>query len=142
MTDARVWRMARLTALVAEDEPFLRGLVAGVIERLGVDVTCVTCGDEMLARIADHARFDVIVTDVAMPWMTGLHVMHSVRTAGMTSPVVVITALSDPRIPAQVASLGVHAVLLFKPFSLAALHHALAEATGHGVMHVPAVPPP
>lgn len=134
--------MTRLTALVAEDEPLLRGLVAGVIERLDVDVTCVASGDEMLERIADHARFDVIVTDVAMPWMTGLHVMHSARTAGMTSPVVVITALSDPRIPAQVASLGEQAVLLFKPFSLAALYHALDEATGHGLMHVPEEPPP
>lgn len=126
--------MTRLTALVADDEPLMLGLVAGVIERLDVDVLRATSGDELLEHIADHGPFHVIVTDVAMPWMTGLHVMHSVRMAGMTSPVVVITGLADPKIRVQVASLGAHAVLLRKPFSLVALYDALEQATGLGVM--------
>ncbi|HVK85986.1 MAG TPA: hypothetical protein VM513_17820, partial [Kofleriaceae bacterium] len=46
-----------------------------------------------------------IVTDISMPWMTGLQVMHSARAAGLRVPIIVMTALRDPTIPEQVASL-------------------------------------
>jgi DNA-binding response OmpR family regulator len=69
-----------------------------------------------------------------MPWMTGLQVMHSARTAGLPVPVVVMTALRDPGIDDQVKSLGEHARLIRKPFTyndlVAALHEVL-----HGAQH-------
>jgi DNA-binding response OmpR family regulator len=61
-----------------------------------------------------------------MPWMSGLQAMRSTRAAGLATSVIVMTALTDPRIPAQVKSLGDNAVLLRKPFELSELESAVS----------------
>jgi len=109
--------------LVADDDPVTLSLVAGTITRLGYEVACAEDGDSLLQRAADDGPFDVIVTDVAMPWMSGLQVASSLRTAGLPTPVLVMTAL--PLEPDLVARLGAGAVLLRKPFHLKDLVCAL-----------------
>jgi DNA-binding response OmpR family regulator len=59
------------------------------------------------------------VTDIAMPWMTGVQAIHAARTAGLGTSVLVMTALRDDSIPARVKALGRNAALLHKPFALA-----------------------
>lgn len=82
-------------------------------------------GGELLETIANAGPFDAIVTDISMPWMSGLQVMQSARTAGLPVPVVVMTGLRDSDLPERVAALGARAVLLYKPFSIGALFGAL-----------------
>jgi len=120
--------MVRLRALVADDNADLLEVVSHVLEQVGLDVVRASCGAELLERLAADGPFDVVVTDVAMPWMTGLHVMHSARAAGLTCPVIVMTVLRDAKTNAQVASLGEDVHLLAKPFSLARLRAALFES--------------
>lgn len=117
--------MERLRALVADDDPEMLSLVSKAVRQFGADVAAVSSGGELLETIANAGPFDVIITDISMPWMTGLQVMHSARTAGLPSPVVVMTALRDPTLPQQVTSLGAHAELLHKPFSIHELYAAL-----------------
>jgi CheY-like chemotaxis protein len=118
--------MPKLRVLVADDDGEMLNLVGKALRQFyDADVVAVTSGGELLEKIANDGAFDVIVTDVSMPWMTGLHVMHSARTAGMPVPVVVMTALRDPTMPEQVASLGARAELLHKPFSIVELFAAL-----------------
>lgn len=117
--------MATLRALVADDDTELLSLVTEALTKLGADVVAVTSGGELLEKLANAGRFDVIVTDISMPWMTGLQVMQSARTAGLPVPVVVMTALRDPELPAQVRSLGSRAELLHKPFSVNDLRAAV-----------------
>ena len=114
-----------MRALVADDDSELLDLVCCAIKRLGIDVVCVPCGDLLLDKIANHGPFDLIVTDVQMPWMTGIQVMHSARAAGLPVPVVVMTASRDAAFPGQVRSMGLHAELLLKPFTLDALYLAI-----------------
>jgi len=64
------------------------------------------------------------VTDVAMPWMDGLKSIRALRTAGLAAPVIVMTALRDQQIAAQVTALG-RTVLLLKPFDLDELDAAV-----------------
>lgn len=125
--------MAGLRALVADDDPEMLEMVSSIVEReFGATVTRACTGHELLDDIASDEPFDFIVTDISMPWMTGLQVMHSARTAGLPVPVVVMTALRDPIIATQVASLGDRARLLHKPFTfedlVAALHQVLHGA--------------
>jgi len=117
--------MWRPRALVAEDDADLLAVVANIVDGLGIDVVCASDGGELLQRLAEDGPFDVVVTDVAMPWMTGLHVMHSARASGLACPVIVMTALRDQRTNEQIAALGDDVRLLRKPFSLAALRGAL-----------------
>ena len=127
--------MERLRALVADDDIEMRTLVSKALAQLDADIVVAATGGELLEKLANEGTFDVIITDIAMPWMTGLQVMQSARTAGLPVPVVVMTALRDPSLPAQVRSLGAHAELLYKPFSLddlyAALRRCASEVPGN-----------
>ena len=113
--------------LVADDDPQVLDDVASAVEQLGVDVTRANSGAELIAHLGEDSPYDLIVTDVAMPWMTGLQAMHSTRYAGLATPVIVMTALRDASIPDQVRALGGNALLLHKPFPLAALEAAIAK---------------
>lgn len=110
--------------LVADDDPDLLRTVADTFARLGADVHRVETGVELISELANEGPFNLIVTDVSMPWMSGLQVIQSARTAGLGTAVIVMTALKDERIPDQVAALGARAALVRKPFDLGALEAA------------------
>ena len=113
--------------LVADDDPELLDVVAEGLTHLGADVTRASTGAELIDRLAENGPFDLVVTDIAMPWMTGLRAIHAARTAGVGTPVIVMTALRDEGLSAQVEALGGNAVLLKKPFDLAALESIAAR---------------
>ncbi len=116
--------------LVADDEREMLAMVSRVLDGLGLEVITATSGAELLEKVAEQGPFDLVVTDVSMPWMSGLQVMHSARTAGMRCPVVVITALRDPRTADQVETLGAEVRRLNKPFSVGELEEAVRASLG------------
>ena len=113
--------------LVADDDPDLLRSVADLLENSGATVVRAADGSELLQAMAHQGPFALIVTDVAMPWMSGLQVMHSARYAGVGTPIVVMTALRDPSIGDRVNALGVDAVLLHKPFEQDDLARAVQQ---------------
>jgi two-component system response regulator MprA len=104
--------------LVADDDPEMLVAVSDALEGLGYDVTLVESSAGLVDRLATDGPFDLIVSDISMPWMDGLKTLRSIRTAGVTTPVIVMTALRNEHIPSQVRALGSNAVLLHKPFEL------------------------
>jgi CheY-like chemotaxis protein len=113
--------------LVADDDLDLLSVVAESLTHLGAEVVRASSGAELIERLAQAGPFDLIVTDIGMPWMSGLEAMHATRAAGLRIAVIVMTALRDQRIPAMVQALGANAVLLRKPFSLSELESAAAK---------------
>ena len=113
--------------LVADDDAELLEAVAETLVRLGADVVRASTGAELIERLAEYGPFDLVVTDVAMPWMTGLQAMHAARTVGLSTSVIVMTALRDPQIHARVKALGSKTALLQKPFDLKALESAVSK---------------
>src|SRR4030095_2623926 len=113
--------------LVADDDPLLLETVADALTHLGANVTSAASGAELIERMAHEGPFDLVVTDVSMPWMNGLQAMQAARTAGVGTSVIFITALADERIPSQVRALGENALLLRKPFDLSHLGGAASE---------------
>jgi CheY-like chemotaxis protein len=113
--------------LIADDDPEMLELVSNIAKRhLGADVTRAASGHELLDALA-HDHFELIITDISMPWMTGLQVMHSARAAGLPVPVVVMTGMTQSEVADQVQSLGERARLIRKPFSLQELMAAVGE---------------
>lgn len=118
--------------LVADDDPTILEAVSDALEDIGAEVVRARSGAELIEHFGDHGPFDLVVTDISMPWMSGLQAMHSVRTAGLPTPVIVITALEEAQVAEQVRTLGRGAVLMRKPFALADLQEtarALMRAT-------------
>jgi DNA-binding response OmpR family regulator len=122
--------------LVADDDPLLLESVADALISLGADVIRATSGEDLVDQLAKEGPFDLVVTDVGMPWMSGLTAIHAARSAGISQAVIIMTAREDDRIPAQVQALGPDAVLLRKPFGLSEL--GAAASTLLAGRHAPA----
>jgi DNA-binding response OmpR family regulator len=113
--------LAGMRVLVADDDHELLDAISDGLARLGADVTWSRNGAELIENLADKGPFDLVVTDIAMPWMTGVQAIHAARTAGLGTSVIVMTALREEDLPARVQALGKNAALLYKPFALAEL---------------------
>jgi DNA-binding response OmpR family regulator len=77
--------------LVVEDEVrVLRGLEEG-LRGAGLEVETAATGDEG-ARLATTRPFDCVVLDWMLPGRDGLQVLADLRRAGLTTPVLLLTA--------------------------------------------------
>lgn len=113
--------------LLAEDDDAMRALLAGVLRRAGYRVVEVRDGAEVIDVVAPKwsppERFLAIVSDVAMPRLSGLDVLAVLRSARSALPVILVTASADEAVRAEADFLGAQAVLE-KPLVLG---HLLSE---------------
>ena len=116
--------------LVADDDVLLLDSVCEVFTRLGANVARALNGGDLIDQLATVGPFDLIITDISMPWMSGLQAIRSTRAAGLATSAIVMTALSDTQIPAQVKSSGAKTVLLRKPFKLSELEATASALSG------------
>lgn len=77
--------------LIAEDDCELRQLFSHVLIKNGYSVTGVCNGKEALDAL-DKGYYDLIISDIMMPEMDGYELVSSLRTAGYSIPVMMITA--------------------------------------------------
>ncbi|MBK8230239.1 MAG: sigma-54-dependent Fis family transcriptional regulator [Candidatus Eisenbacteria bacterium] len=84
--------MARI--LVVDDEESMRRFLSILLEKDGHQVAVASGGEEALGRIQAES-FDVLVTDLKMPGMSGLELLAKVREAEPALPVIVLTAFAS-----------------------------------------------
>jgi two-component system chemotaxis response regulator CheY len=108
--------------LVVEDSSSTRSFVAGVLEEAGItDVTHAASGFAALQALPG-GRFDLVITDVNMPDVSGLELIRFVRASAALKqvPVIVISTEGRERDRERCLTLGADAYLA-KPFSPEAL---------------------
>ncbi|MCC7492982.1 MAG: PAS domain S-box protein [Fimbriimonadaceae bacterium] len=115
----------RLHALVADDEPMLRQMLAAFLEAEGH--TCDLAGNGHEAwELFCTRRYDVVLTDRAMPDMNGDQLAAAVKSRSPGTPVVLVTGFGDLMEASGEHPKGVDAVV-GKPVRLAHLNAALAQ---------------
>lgn len=77
--------------LYAEDNEINRRLVAQLVGKTGASLSLVTNGAEAL-EIATREQFDLILMDIQMPVMDGRDATSAIRRAGITTPIIALTA--------------------------------------------------
>ena len=77
--------------LIAEDDRELRQLFGHVLAKNGYTVKGVGNGQEALDAL-DEEYYDLIISDIMMPVMDGYELVRSLREAGSSLPVLMITA--------------------------------------------------
>mgnify|MGYP004606883843 FL=1 len=77
--------------LIAEDDRELRQLFQHVLTKNGYSIVGVSNGEEALHAL-DTSYYDLIISDIMMPKMDGYQLVSALREAGMTTPVMMITA--------------------------------------------------
>ena len=119
--------------LVVEDDPETRSYIAKGLAEAGYGVEATGSGRDGL-YLATGGGFDALVLDRMLPDLDGLSVLRSVRAAGLSTPTILLTAMSaiDERVRGLRAGADDY---LVKPFSFAEL-----EARLQAVMRRPAEP--
>jgi len=82
------------SVIIADDDEDVRSLLEEVLVGAGYEVTAVADGAALLADFAAHP-YDVVITDMRMPYADGLAVLDGVRRLRPATPVIVITGYSD-----------------------------------------------
>jgi DNA-binding response OmpR family regulator len=116
--------LAVLRIAIADDDPESLELLRLALGSPMTEIYEATNGVELAQLLLKSDPFDLVVTDVLMPWMEGLQVLRSARGAEVATPVLVITGLYRPDIQAKVDGLG-NAKLLHKPFGIPELRAAV-----------------
>lgn len=80
-----------VTVLVVDDEPVLAEMVSMALRYEGWNITTVGDGSSAIAA-ARRQRPDVVVLDVMLPDMSGLDVLHKLRSENPGLPVLLLTA--------------------------------------------------
>jgi nitrogen-specific signal transduction histidine kinase/CheY-like chemotaxis protein len=100
-----------LRVLCIDDEPLLRELLRDMLERDGhrVEVCDSGIGGVEMFRLAqrDRASFDVIITDLGMPYFDGRQVARTIKRESPSIPIIMLTGWGaymkeDGEVPAQV----------------------------------------
>ncbi len=87
-------RTVGLKILLIEDEAKIAEFVIKGLSAAGYDVTHVDDGERGLAVILAGLH-DLVILDVMLPKLSGFDVLHQVREAGHTTPVIILSAKVD-----------------------------------------------
>ena len=115
--------------LVADDDPVVAHLVAGLLRAKGHDVVAVSDAMQTFMFAMRTPLLALIILDINMPGGTGIEVLKRLRSSLNTAliPVIVLSGTTDAQMPEKVMALGASAFLP-KPVESAALFAALAKA--------------
>jgi len=80
--------------LLAEDERMLSEALVSILTHNNYSVDAVYDGQEALDYL-ENGEYDGAILDIMMPKMDGLTVLRRIRKAGMTLPVLMLTARSE-----------------------------------------------
>jgi len=106
--------MTPLRALVCDDEAPLRDLMARRAEKLGLQVDKAPDGKAGLGLIAKN-KYDLIITDIYMPEVTGLELLEAAKAQDREIQVVIVTASATVENAIEAINLGAFCYLT-KPF--------------------------
>lgn len=95
----------RRSVLVVDDEEFLARAMKRVLEMRGYEVKTAHDGNAALELVRREA-FDVIVSDIQMPGMTGIDLLRVVRAYDLDVPVILITGAPTVETAIEAVSLG------------------------------------
>lgn len=108
--------MKRQRILVVDDESLMRTAVAESLQSCGYRVTDADNGADAMTLFMKN-NFDLVITDMRMPGMTGMDVLKSVKTRSPETPVIMITAYGTVNTAVEAMKAGA-AEFIMKPFSL------------------------
>ncbi len=114
---------------IADDDPEALDLLGEILRSPTIEICRAGSGAELVVLLAEQGPFDLIVTDIDMPFMEGIAVIRSARAAEIQAPVLFVSGVSRPDLPAAVERLG-NTRLLRKPIAVSTLRRAVKEMLG------------
>jgi len=113
--------------LVIDDETVIRDLMMEILASDGHDVIGAETAERAISLLDDRDDFDLVISDVVMPGLSGLELLETVRAQRASLPVVLVTGAGTYDTLSQALTRGA-AGLITKPFAHAELKEAAAHA--------------
>jgi two-component system response regulator FixJ len=111
---------------IVDDEESVRKALGRLLQVAGFEVRTFSSGEDFLRRTME-CRPDCIVLDISMPQPDGFAILQTLRQAGSTMPVLVITGDDSPTYRSRALQHGACAFLL-KPVDESVLLDAIERA--------------
>ncbi|MBA1275954.1 hybrid sensor histidine kinase/response regulator [Stutzerimonas azotifigens] len=111
-----------LRVLLVDDDALVLTSFCDMIEELGHTVLTAASGPDALDILSREPAFDVVITDYAMPRMTGAELAEAIHLEWPKLPIILASGYTQVQIPSYLTRLP-------KPIDQAQLKKALSEAT-------------
>ena len=127
---------ARLHVLIVDDDPLVAKVLKDTLKIDGHDIVTANGGqsgiDAFLKSVGEAKPFDLVMTDLGMPYVDGRKVAAAVKEASPSTPVILLTGwgqslLADGEMPPHVDR------LLSKPPKMADLREAMSACVAHPI---------
>ncbi len=115
--------------LVVDDDTFMRGFITETLRRLGKEIVAASDGAEAIRKIEEES-FDLVISDIKMPFKDGLDVLKAVKACSPQTLVILATAHGTVETAVEAMRLGAWNFLL-KPFSPDVLETVVLKAEEH-----------
>jgi len=116
--------------LLIDDEAIALSNLSHVLEREGYQVTACQDGESGLAAM-QSTRFDLVLTDLRMPGIDGMDVLHHIRETTPDVPVIMITGHATLDSAVEAMKAGAHHYIA-KPFRLDEAREVVRSALNFG----------
>jgi DNA-binding NtrC family response regulator len=109
--------------LLAEDDAEMRKMLSQALSREGHLITECPDGVDLLLHLAPllepagRVEFDLVISDIRMPGLTGMEILEGLTKCGDRIPVILITAFGTRETYHAARQCGV-AAMLDKPFEI------------------------
>ncbi len=115
--------------LIVDDDLLVRNFLGETLRRKNLDVTTAENGNKAIAFLKETS-FDVVITDMKMPDITGLDVLRKVKELSPGTLVIVITAFGSIENAVEAMRIGAFNYLI-KPFSPDTIEAIIEKAKEH-----------
>ena len=121
--------------LIVEDEDSLRYILSEIVSSMGFDVAVARNGKEGLHLFRENP-FDMVLTDLRMPFMDGISMSRHIRERSCHTPIILLTGENKEHVFRLVQRTQVDSIL-FKPFRLEDIEKTVQEVIdvydNHGI---------
>jgi len=118
--------------LIVDDEILMRNFLIEALKRKGFEALGAENGEKAL-QLMQELSFDMVITDMKMPGMTGMHVLKKIKEISPQTLVIVVTAFGTIENAVEAMKAGALHYLI-KPFSLESLMANIEKANQHIVL--------
>lgn len=97
---------------LADDQALVRAGLRALLERRGIEIAVEAESGDALLDALPAARVDVVLSDVRMPGLDGIGLVHALRERGDATPVLLLTTFDDPDLLLRAREAGAQGFLL------------------------------
>jgi DNA-binding response OmpR family regulator len=114
--------------MIVDDEEMLVDMMQQVLEQLGYTVSAFTdSSDALKAFLSTPRTYDLLITDMTMPGMTGAELAKAMKTARDDLPIILCTGYNEQICERNAETLGIQE-LIMKPVGMQQLAEAIRNA--------------